>query len=66
MCALIGGSKGEKGVKDGRVVAADLAPKGREEFFICQRLAAPSIVAPRAALESGAWRIAVVCADDTG
>jgi hypothetical protein len=26
---------------------------GRREFFICQRLAAPSIVTPRAALESG-------------
>jgi hypothetical protein len=53
MRAWIGRSKGEKGVKDRRIGAVDLAPEGREEFFICQRVAAPSIVAPRAALESG-------------
>jgi hypothetical protein len=39
-----------------------LRRSGRKEFFICQRVAAPSIVAPR--WNRGAWRIAVVCAND--
>ena len=62
--ASIGLSKGKREIKDRRIVAVDFAPSGRREFFICQRLAAPSIVAPRGI--RGAWRIAVVCANDMG